>query len=446
MRLCWHRTSCLDDGKDSGTNDVTRMYETISLPSYTWIAGVAQSAHDSGYRGAITSGTDDVEAAYRKVPTKQPEATVICYYEPATDAAVFRDTYGLPMGLKASVIQFNRPMALMTYFANAAMLCPATHYYDDVNIADTTEGKGTAQRTTDAVFKACGMGFKSAKHSGASTSQNFLGVHADVTPQGVTFSATPGRLEATLDIIAAIRARRTITVMDIQVLEGKTRFLLEATHGRLGRAPLSPLRAAISSGECRYTEALDISLRYLQELLPTLPPKAHVFVGNEGEARVVRIYADASTSYGVGGVLLVGELTWYFSLAVPELLHLRIEVLELLAAAAAYYTFAHLLPPDRVIVHFIDSQVAFAWVAKGYASQLHVADIVNQLHLDHLHRQVWFEWLDSDANIADIPSRGDPEDPALAGDYAILRELGATRITAKLPPIPPSYYAAADTP
>ncbi|XRB10191.1 hypothetical protein RI054_01g00040 [Pseudoscourfieldia marina] len=113
-------------------------------------------------------------------------------------------------------------------------------------------------------------------------------------------------------------------------------------------------------------------------------------------------------------------------------------------AAAAYYTFAH-LRRDRVIVHFIDSQVAFAWVAKGYASQLHVADIVNQLHLDHLHGQVRFEWLDSDANIADIPSGGDPEDPALAGDYA-MREPGATRITAKLPPIPPSYYATAATP
>ena len=50
------------------------------------------------------------------------------------------------------------------------------------------------------------------------------------------------------------------------------------------------------------------------------------------------------------------------------------------------------------------------------------------------------------ANIADIPSRGDPDDPALAGDYAILRELGATRVTAKLPPIPPSFYATADTP
>ena len=85
---------------------------------------------DNGYRGTITSGTDDVEAAYRKVPTKQPEATIICYYDPATDAAVFRETYGLPMGLKASVTQFNRPMALMTYFANAAMLCPATHYYE----------------------------------------------------------------------------------------------------------------------------------------------------------------------------------------------------------------------------------------------------------------------------------------------------------------------------
>ena len=84
------KVRAIDDGKDSGTNDVTRVYETIALPAYTWIAGVAQSAHDNGYRGTITSGTDDVEAAYRKVPTKQPEATIICYYDPATDAAVFR--------------------------------------------------------------------------------------------------------------------------------------------------------------------------------------------------------------------------------------------------------------------------------------------------------------------------------------------------------------------
>lgn len=103
------------------------------------------------------------------------------------------------------------------------------------------------------------------------------------------------------------------------------------------------------------------------------------------------------------------------------------------------HTFADLLPTDRVVVHFIDSQVAFAWVAKGYAPMLAVADIVNKLHLDHMHRLVWFEWLDSDANIADIPSRGDPDDPAVAEDYAILREMGAVRVTAKLPPIPPSF-------
>ena len=141
-----------------------------------------------------------------------------------------------------------------------------------------------------------------------------------------------------------------------------------------------------------FVDGLDgLGISTMQELLPTLPPKVHVFVGNDGETHVARIYADASTSYGIGGVMLVDGLSSYFSLAVPELLHLRIEVLELLAAAAAYYTFGHLLPPDRVVVHFIDSQVAFAWVAKGYAPQLHVADIVNKLHLDHMHRQVWFD-------------------------------------------------------
>ena len=73
--------------------------------------------------------------------------------------------------------------------------------------------------------------------------------------------------------------------------------------------------------------------------------------------------------------------------------------------------------------------------------------MVNRLLIDNLSRQVWSEWVNSDANIADIPSKADPDNPAYHDDYAILREMGAVRVVdSKLPPIPPSFSAAAVPP
>ena len=108
----------------------------------------------------------DVEPSHQlRDDTLRLENTMLLHAATSAARAIDDETYGLPMGLKASVTQFNRPMALMTYFANAAMLCPATHYYDDVNIADTAQGKGTAQRSTDATFKAWTVMFRAVADS-----------------------------------------------------------------------------------------------------------------------------------------------------------------------------------------------------------------------------------------------------------------------------------------
>ena len=69
------------------------------------------------------------------------------------------------------------------------------------------------------------------------------------------------------------------------------------------------------------------------------------------------------------------------------------------------------------MAHFIDNSAALFGVAKGYSK---VPDSAKMIHAFHalnvqLVAAVDFEWVPTDANIADLPSRG---------DFALLRTLG----------------------
>ena len=84
--------------------------------------------------------------------------------------------------------------------------------------------------------------------------------------------------------------------------------------------------------------------------------------------------------------------------------------LEMLAAAAAYFTFPDLLR-DRRVLHWIDNTGALAALIKGYSRELDCARIVQAFSAFSLGLGVraWFEYVASKANIADLPSRGDVE-------------------------------------
>ena len=81
--------------------------------------------------------------------------------------------------------------------------------------------------------------------------------------------------------------------------------------------------------------------------------------------------------------------------------------LELLAAVAAYTTFADELR-GRDVIHWIDNTGALAALIKGYAREVDSARIVHAFHAlgMGLRVRVWLEYVASKANIADFPSRG----------------------------------------
>ena len=107
----------------------------------------------------------------------------------------------------------------------------------------------------------------------------------------------------------------------------------------------------------------------------------------------------------------------------------QIGQLELLAAAAAYYTLATWLR-ERDVLHFIDNTAAVCGIAKGYSSKCDSARITcihtyHALNVD-VQAQVHFEWVASEANIADLPSRG---------QFELLAEFGSRAVPLRVPPI-----------
>ena len=84
--------------------------------------------------------------------------------------------------------------------------------------------------------------------------------------------------------------------------------------------------------------------------------------------------------------------------------------IELLGELVAYTTFGRRLAGRRVF-HFVDNTSALAASARGYAGAPDSRRLVHALHalLSGLRISAWFDYVRSEANISDAPSR----DPSL---------------------------------
>ena len=82
--------------------------------------------------------------------------------------------------------------------------------------------------------------------------------------------------------------------------------------------------------------------------------------------------------------------------------------LEILAAVCVYYSAPEWFE-DRDVIHWIDNSSAIMALIKGYSGMPDSARLVHAFYLlmYRLRTRVWFEHVVSDANVSDMPSRGD---------------------------------------
>ena len=77
-------------------------------------------------------------------------------------------------------------------------------------------------------------------------------------------------------------------------------------------------------------------------------------------------------------------------------------------------------------MHWIDNTSAAAVLVRGYSGRPDSAHVANMFHLfnSRLRSRICFEYVESKANVADLPSRC---------DFALLSRMGALRVPLRLP-------------
>lgn len=87
---------------------------------------------------------------------------------------------------------------------------------------------------------------------------------------------------------------------------------------------------------------------------------------------------------------------------------------------STYNTYGSLIQ-GRKVLHFIDNTVALSALVHGYSGKPELAKMVNIFYLQMigLRASVFFDYVPSKANIADLPSRGEHRPPPARAPWSI---------------------------
>mmetsp|Transcript_4196 Transcript_4196/g.13022 ORF Transcript_4196/g.13022 Transcript_4196/m.13022 type:complete len:120 (-) Transcript_4196:30-389(-) len=107
----------------------------------------------SGSLSALLAGTEDIEAAYRRMPCSQPWYTIFAILDPTTSQVVFFRLQGFNFGLKSAVVQFNRLSAFMCRDGVRFLALVVTNYFDDFCVVEPRFALGGPQALLRAMAK-----------------------------------------------------------------------------------------------------------------------------------------------------------------------------------------------------------------------------------------------------------------------------------------------------
>ena len=468
---------CCDSATASGHNPCTSHEERLVNARADFpMEAAAQFAVHLEIDGTWTMhvATNDVVAAFRRVACADPSTTIVAQWDPrpVSDGGQRVQLFyvqGFNFGLKSAVMAYNAVAEFQTRAAVRLLPLVACHYFDDFCCAEPDYSCESAQRALEHFMRLTGVDLDGvigrdnklvpAKKQTPSWHRKFLGVVIDFTKfrwKGIVRMHVPeAKVEKVRAMVTDAIAKGELSSGETSSLCGKLQFCLSWGVGRFGRAAMGALYRHVRARRPRIQLALEMSLNFLQTALTSLRARdicvaatsrsAPILLWsdatgtNEGESTPVMAFVarfpggTPSPSDPAGVTLMHPRWVHGYGIASPQLLteldarKQQIGQLELLAAAAAYFSLCTWLS-KRDVIHFIDNTAAVAGIAKGYSTKPDSARIIHAYHALNVRMsaQVHFEWVRSEANIADLPTRG---------KFELLREYASTEIKLVIPPI-----------
>ncbi|KAJ1484200.1 hypothetical protein T484DRAFT_1797917 [Baffinella frigidus] len=377
----------IDDAKFSGANARTRTEETISLPSYEFALHAAREFADVGAenghgRQELHLGLEDVAAAYRQCGVSDTSQSVVAFWSTTAVQVPFCVIWGMLFGCIASFLNWNRCSVLMASAAARLLAAPVVSYFDDFMLMLLALAGDSAQVSMRALFTLLGMPVKTLKTKKGATLNRALGMMCDLREwvlEGAVSFFPPGDKMVALDCCPPVLARE---------ITGKLAWMLLGVAGRLGRSALQPfIERASETGRQQHwalNEPMREAINFYNALLaPAALAPRRCRIATRFYTHVL-LYTDASTR-GLG--------------------------LEMVAFLFGILTYADCLK-GRKVLFFVDNTTAISAVVHGYSRKADLAVLANLccLLLVGLGVIPWIEYVPTDANGSDIPSRVEKRD------------------------------------
>ena len=442
---------CIDDLKLNGTNAVTWVPERLVMPNFEFPARVAAefSRLCPETRPELILALDDLASAYRRVPNADSRRfAIVGVPDPDSGEISWHETKGLVFGSNSSPLLFSRIPAALCAFARLWFACAVDHFVDDFiqvdrgdssfteRASDGTEKSwsSSAQWALSTLCRLSGFSLEEEKRKPGKPTNILLGVHGDLSEYGrhnrVKFSPTRRRCTGILQTMSRCKEANQLWPREAAALLGKLNFVLSTAYASVGRAATQPL-ALRASGHDRtlrhrtygWSRSLEHMRRFFEALFLDIPHLEFDF--SRRRTKPVVVYTDASFSEkrnGIGVIVFDKAKNqrfvcdsccpkwlmrvWNDSMSKKQR-NAHINKLELLALVSAVWTLGPSMFQHREVIFFCDNSSALGAAVNGYTRSPHMASLSNALHLAlaALRCSAFFEWVPSDANCADLPSR-----------------------------------------
>ena len=320
-------------------------------------------------------------------------------------------------------------------------MCAA--YFDDLITLESVNFRASARPFLLLVLTALGAPPSPAKSIPLGQHRAWLGAALNLATvkDDMHFTLQPKESSVT-QVIQGCHlavARGSLTPAEASTLRGQAGWTATLSAGRFGRIGMHFLkeRQYQSPSAPSSLDEHDVqALKFLSFVISVAPPRAVYF--GRSSCLPCRICSDASRTEGVrtrlGWVLfdnnVVTPLGYWYNIP-ASLLHdwkltHPIMAAEAFAVLAAIWQHRNLLT-GRDVIFFIDNEAAASAMIKG-DSRLPVVGTMSmcvQLLLIRYKIAIWFEWVDSNSNLADGLSRDGAEDPWTLDQHWHLHEFQA---------------------
>lgn len=421
------KVRAIDDLHASQVNDAAVIKERLVLPGVDSIGAHLRLLRETHPHEALSGFAVDQVAAFRTIPLMPGHRKygVTQLWDEDRNVPAWMVLQGLSFGSAASMQSYCRVSRFIQHVARKVFKLPLTGYIDDYWLLDRADCVPSARHLVSVLFESLGFQVESSKDQ-CGSDLILLGARFQFSGSNIRISIPELKKIALCEQLQEILDRGTLSPAEAGKIKGKLLWALSHLFGQIGKPYLFLLSQRQYLPEhCRksfdLTKALRKGIEKLKTIITQCRPR--VLSSRRPAGDSVILLTDGmqkNGEMGVGGIVFDphSDRAEFWSGKVPHKASKdwvandgkkrsnEIMNVELYAVLSSLKHWGPKFVGRRMIC-FIDNSSSFCCLCKAGAREDDSRAIIVKIHelICKYNLNVWFDWVASDSNLADAPSR-----------------------------------------